>query len=312
MPICDALTRHPVLFASLLLTMVACQGERTSQKFATIPGQGTASGTPSSVPPGAGGGPSAGCGQQAQTGDFHLMAADGKGTMRDYEVLVPTNYDPSIPLPVVFVYHFADGTQADAKSYGIQDATGAASSAIFVYPQGIALNNQGVGWDTSCSGRDMPFFDAMLSSLEKTHCIDQDRVFVAGFSWGCQETVALACCRGDRIRAIAPASCTDEFKTPTDYKTYQSCPVTNRAAVRFTHDDSGGDSAFPAPAFETTTNLLRSFDGCASTAKPTSPSPCRAFDGCAAPVVDCGYPKLDHALPGGWGADTWAFFASLK
>ena len=230
---------------------------------------------------------------------------------RDYEVLVPASYNPSVALALTFAYHGAGGTSAYAKLYGLQDAPGAAAASIFVYPQGVPYQTYGVGWDDSCTGHDIPFFDNMVASLEATYCIDPKRVFVAGFSWGCDQVTALACCRGDKIRAVSAASCTDEYKDPSDYKTYQSCPVTNSAAIRFTHNTTG-DSGYPAPLFATTTTLYRSFNGCSATATPTSPSPCRAFGGCRNPFIDCPYDNLAHATPDGWGRDTWTFFTGVS
>src|SRR4029077_19951125 len=101
----------------------------------------------------------------------------------------------------------------------------------------------------------MVFLDHMLGSLEDSYCIDATRVFAAGFSWGCDFVTGLTCSRGDRIRAVGVASCSDDFTNPADYRPYQSCPVKNSAAIRFTHDASGGDSGYPSPLFATTSAL---------------------------------------------------------
>ncbi len=254
-----------------------------------------------------------GCGSAgAPTGDLHLHALDGKGVTRDYEMLVPASYDPMTPLALTFVYHGAGGDESSAKAFGIQNAAGASAASIFVFPRGIPFQNFGVGWDDACGGYDMVFFDAMVASIESTYCIDASRVFVAGFSWGGDQTTALTCCRGDKLRAVAPASCTDEFGNGADYTTYSNlpCPVANHAAIRFTHDKNG-DPAYPNPLFASTSALFRSFAGCMQSSTATSPSPCVAFDGCTTPYVECPYDGLGHALPGGYGDETWAFFESF-
>ena len=260
-----------------------------------------------------GAGGTAGCGTAgAATGDLHLHANDGNGTARDYELLVPDGYDPATPLALTFVYHGAGGNESSSKGFGIQNAPGAADASIFVFPKGIQFQNYGIGWDDSCGGYDMPFFDAMLESIESTYCIDPARVFVAGFSWGGDQTTALTCCRGDILRAVAPASCTDEFGDAAQYDSYSNlpCPVANHAAIRFTHD-ANGDSAYPNPLFATTSELFRSFNGCNDSSTATSPSPCASYDGCSNAYVECPYDGLGHALPGGYGDDTWSFFASF-
>ncbi len=257
---------------------------------------------------------SAGCGKTGgKTGDFTLQAKDGKGTTRTYEVVVATPYDASTPRALSFVYHGAGGTSAQAKGFGLQSAPGASAAGIFVFPQGIAYANDGVGWDDSCGGYDVPFFDAMLVAIEADYCVDESRVFAAGFSWGGDHTTALACCRGKTFRAVAVGSSTDEFANEADAATYDNlpCPEATTAAIRFTHA-TGGDSAYPAPEFATTSALYRSWNACSSASTAVSPSPCVSYSACASPLVECSYDGLGHALPPGWGDDTWSFFSAAR
>ena len=254
---------------------------------------------------------SAGCGLTGKpTGTLHLKSTDGKGVSRDYELLVPKTYDAATPLAVSFVFHGANATASDAKAFQLQDAPGAAAASLFVFPQGIAFQSYGVGWDDSCSGYDMPFFDHILAALAANYCIDESRVFVAGFSWGGDQATALACCRGDKLRAVAAASCSDEFKDPANYQSYANlpCPVKNDAAIRFTHA-LNGDDALKSPLFATTAALYRSFNGCSTNATGVSDAACRTYTGCAVPFTDCAYDGLNHSLPKSWSNDTWAFFS---
>ena len=258
--------------------------------------------------------PSAGCGVHGKlTGTLKLQAKDGRGTQRDYEVLIPPSYTPSTPLALTFVYHEAGGTSASAKALGLQNAPGAGAASIFVYPQGVPYLNAGVGWNDSCTGYDMPFFDNMLAAVTASYCVDEQRVFAGGFSWGCDHVTALACCRGSKLRAIAAASCSDNFSEPARYQSYlnPSCSAATPPAVRFTHAVSA-DNAYPSPLFATTSALFRSWNGCSASSSATSPSPCRAFDGCRSPLVECAYPGLGHALSSGYGAETWSFFSTLE
>lgn len=308
-----SIARPPVVFAALLASLAgACTRHEKldpARIDSTTSGQGVsvaASATSARTR-------SPGCGLTGKpTGDFHVSTTDGNGVQRDYEVLVPATYSPSVPLAVSFVFHGAGGTSKDAKAFGLQDAAGASGASIFVFPQGIPFQSFGVGWDDRCRGYDMPFFDQMLAALEANYCIDTTRVFAAGFSWGGDQATALACCRGDKLRGIAAASCTDEFANPADYQSYQNlpCPVSSATAVRFTHA-TDSDPGYPSPLFATTANLFRSFAGCAATTTATDPAPCRSYDGCRQPFVECAYPGLGHWIPSGWGKDSWAFFNSL-
>ncbi len=254
---------------------------------------------------------SSGCGKAApRTGDFHLQTTDGNGTARDYEVIVPASYNPSTPLALTFVYHGAGGTQADSKQMGLHTATGAAAASIFVFPQGIYFHPYGIGWDDHCSGRDMVFFDRMAATLKASYCIDESNVFTAGFSWGCDQVTALACCRGSSIRAMAAASCTDEFNSAADYRTYWNspCPSSPKMGIRFTYDPNG-DGGYSAQQFASTAALYRSFNAC--TATGSSGTGCSSVQGCGAPFLDCRYPGMGHTLPANWANDTWSFFAGF-
>jgi len=227
-------------------------------------------------------------------------------------VLVPTGYNPTVPLAVTFIFHGAGGTEAYAKTWGLQQAPSAASASIFVFPQGVDYSGYGVGWNDLCTGYDVVFFDNMLAAIRGTYCIDVNRVNVAGFSWGCDFVTALTCCRGDKIHAVAAASCSDEFANAADYKTYANYPCTanSTAAIRFTHDSNpSGDGQYTGVQFIATRQLFAAINSCSATSVAATPSPCVSYQSCARPLVECAYSGLGHSLPANWAADTWNFFS---
>jgi poly(3-hydroxybutyrate) depolymerase len=255
----------------------------------------------------------AGCGKAApQVGDFHLQTPDKNGTSRDYEVIVPIPYEPNTPLALTFVYHGAGQTQAAAKGFGLQNAPGAPAASIFVFPQGIAFQTDGIGWDDRCSGYDMVFFDHMLSFLTANYCVAEKNVFAAGFSWGCDYVTGLTCCRGSRLRAVAAASCSDDFGNTADYKTYinEPCGAPGTTGIRFTHD-ANGDGAYTAQDFATTAALYRSFDSCSAASTQTALGACVSYQACTEPFLECRYPGLGHTLPPSWANETWSFFSAF-
>jgi poly(3-hydroxybutyrate) depolymerase len=282
---------------------------------------------------------SAGCGKTGQaTGALDLTISDGKIPNHRYKMKVPANYDPQVPLPVVMAFHGLAGNPDSAIGFGIQDAPGALDSAIFVYPQGSVYTDAPfvgqLGWHTQCGSVEMTLVKNILASIEANYCVDQNRIFAAGFSWGCEFVTALNCCEGILLRGISTASCTDEyrkgevtdFKDPNYYLNYDNlnpagvCPGKGNAAIRFTHDSSGGDASYAAPSFTYTSHLYRSINSCSNTSvavdsttlSRVNSSACSSFNGCASPVVECSYRNLGHALPANWGSDTWRFFSSFK
>ena len=230
---------------------------------------------------------------------------------------VPPHYDPVRAYPLLFVFHGADADSRHSSGWGLQDAAGAAGNGIFVFPDGVAFQHYGVGWDDGADGYDLPFFDNMVRDVEAAYCVDTSRVFVAGFSWGGDFAIALACHRGDKIRAVAVNSAADEFKDTANYLTYNGlpCRAQQHPAVRFGHA-VGGDKEYPAPDFATTSKLFQYLNSCAAgsvSAKSTTPAlSCVAYNSCAAGYTECSFDaRIGHALPPNWAQDTWDFFAGF-
>jgi poly(3-hydroxybutyrate) depolymerase len=306
------LIRHAAALALGLLVVLlaaACSGSATPD-----------TGGPAAAPPTAAFGTSLlerspGCGTAGRSGDFTLSTTDGAARPRTYLVHVPADYSASHAYALVFVFHGASGNAAQSHAWGLQDAGTAAHEAIVVFPNGIAFQNYGIGWDDRSDGYDLPFFDHMLKDLKTAYCVDAARVFAAGFSWGGDFAVALACHRGDELTAIAINSATDEFKDKSDYLTYRNLPCATHhpPALRFQHAESG-DAEYPPPYFKTTSRLLQYLNTCSTTASPVpagSSSACVAYPGCRNELVECTYdPRLGHVVPPNWARDTWDFFSS--
>jgi poly(3-hydroxybutyrate) depolymerase len=262
---------------------------------------------------------SAGCGKHSGTGKLKLSTLDGNKHARTFLIEIPADYDASRPYALTFVFHGSGASSSDSYSWGLQRAAGASAGAIFVFPDGIDYRQYGIGWDDSNAGYDLPFFDNMLKDLKAGYCIDSSRVFVAGFSWGGDFVIALACNRGGQIRAVAANSASDEFKDTSNYMTYQNlpCPTRRHPPVRFQHAQDG-DDAFPPPDFATTSKLFRYLNSCTGASASAQSTPtrsgsradsCVAFNGCSSEYIECSFDrKIGHALPPHWAEDTWAFF----
>jgi poly(3-hydroxybutyrate) depolymerase len=243
---------------------------------------------------------------------------DGRGFRRTYLMLLPKNYDPHKTYSLVLVFHGSGATSEASMSWGLQDAHGAADSAVFLFPQGFSFQSNPAGWDNSERGYDTGFFDGMVSDVEEAYCIDRDEVFAMGFSWGGDFVKLLACARGDTVRAVAVNSAGDDLKDHSDFRSYRALPCPSRIhpAVRFVHAVDG-DSAYAAPEFATTSQLYQFLNQCSASSKPVTSSTdvmtCKAFDGCAKQYVECSFnAKIGHALPPNWAQDTWDFFSSFR
>jgi polyhydroxybutyrate depolymerase len=246
--------------------------------------------------------PSAGCGMAAP------MAGNGtidvNGTMRSYIVTLPQSYDPMKPHRLIFAWHGLGGTAASIAQrgyYGLQ--TRAQNSAIFVTGQGLdtmALGMTAPGWD-NMGGRDVNFVKALYARLQSTLCIDENRVFSTGMSYGGIMSNTLGCQMGDVFRAIAPMA-----GSGPGFGGRATC--TGEVAVWMSHGDN--DTVVATSSGMASRDFWVRTNKCQETSKPVEPSPCVSYDGCAAdlPVTFCLFPG-GHTVPAFAAAAIWDFFA---
>lgn len=256
----------------------------------------------SSTAGGTGGGAvSPGCGNAAAPAGEAVRHLTIDGTDRSFIVMAPDAIDPDAPLSLVFVFHGNGGNGEGMKGMGIQNAPGARENAVFVFPDGLPFKGFGVGWNGYCDGYDMELFDTMIATLSADYCVDPARIFAAGFSWGGDMCQSLACCRGEVVRAIAPASGPELYPSG-------ECQGSGRPAFRMTYADN---DAYPPEMFDERIEFYRTEHGCSETSTPIEPSPCIAYDGCDEPVIACEYAGLGHAWPADYGVETWSFFSQF-
>lgn len=246
----------------------------------------------------------AGCGTELPSGANTVEIQVGADT-RQYLISVPTGYDPSTPTPLVFAWHGRGGSGSLARAYfGVEGAS--AGEAIFVYPDGLPLASMGgqTGWDLAPTGYDVAFFDAMLEQVSDGACIDRERVFVTGHSFGGFMSNALSCFRPGEIRAMGSVAGGPPFG---------ACE-SETVAAWITHGTL--DEVVPFSQGEQSRDAMVDRNGCGASEAPIDPAPCVAYDGCSEglPVVWCAHDETDlqgHMWPRFAGPAIWEFFASL-
>ncbi len=242
---------------------------------------------------------SAGCaaGMVAAAGVRNL---DIDGQSRRFTVVVPTGVRAGVTLPLVFAWHGLGGSGALARRYfGVEAA---ATGAVIVYPDALplpAFANR-TGWDLRPEGPDMRFFDAMLAEVTASACIDLDRVFSTGHSFGGYMTNTLGCLRGNVLRAIAPVA------GGLPGGTCLAKPL----AAWIAHGTNDGTVPF-AQGEAARANWAQA-SGCTTTTQPTDPAGCVTYQGCRpeAPLTWCIHTQ-DHAWPPYAGPAIWQFFSRL-
>jgi len=144
--------------------------------------------------------PSAGCGaSQVGAGGDRIELTSG-GVDRWYLREVPAVHDGERPVPVVVDLHgYGEGAEAHVASTEL-GPYGAVAGFVTVTPQG---QGEVASWDTAQDSPDIAFVEDVLDDIERSLCVDTDRVFVVGSSNGAMLAARLACEASDRIAAVA-------------------------------------------------------------------------------------------------------------
>jgi polyhydroxybutyrate depolymerase len=151
----------------------------------------------------------------------------------------------------------------------------------------------------------MAFVKTMLAEFNSKLCIDQQRIFSVGFSFGGMMSDAIGCAIADVFRAIAPMA----GAVPNAEHPYSGCdqPNMHPIAVWMSHGDH--DSVVPLADGKDALNLFIARNKCQAQTAPVAPSPCVAYQGCTPgyPIHYCEFPG-DHGVPSFASAAIWTFF----
>jgi poly(3-hydroxybutyrate) depolymerase len=248
---------------------------------------------------------SAGCGS-AEGLKSGRATIDVSGSAREYILKMPAGYDGTKPYILIFGFHARGGNASQVAGSGNDNYYGLAAragdKAIFVAPEGLDA-----GWRNS-DGRDIVFVKAMLAFFNSKLCVDQQRIFSTGFSFGGMMSDAIGCAMADVFRAIAPMA----GGLPTADHPYSGCDQVNDhpIAVWMSHGDSDTTVAFADG--KAARDLFVKRNQCQTQTSSVTPSPCVAYQGCLAgyPVHWCQF-SGGHAVPDFASKAIWDFFSQF-
>ncbi len=257
----------------------------------------------------AGSGATTGVGGSAGTVGCGVTGSPGSGTYpidvdgleREFNIKLPADYDPSVPYRLIFAWHWLTGTAARVQSagyYGLESRS--AGTTIFVAGQGLDSNgDMEYGWPNT-NGRDVAFARALLEWVRTRYCIDSERIFSTGWSYGGMFSNRLGCEMGDVFRAIAPMSGSGPSRS--------GC--VGQVAAWISHGDQ--DPTVSLGSGEASRDHWAQANHCSTETMPTEPSPCVAYQGCDGgfPVHWCVFPG-GHMQPSFGSSAIWDFFSQL-
>jgi polyhydroxybutyrate depolymerase len=256
---------------------------------------------------------SSGCGKAAA-----LMSGkasiDVAGMMREYILAVPDNYDQNKAYKLIFGWHPWGGSAqqvASGRYYSLESE--AKGEAIFVAPEGLEFGGSGLGWGNT-DGQDSDFLGAMLERFRAGLCIDENRIFSTGFSFGGMMSFAAGCSSTAMMRAIAPmagnimvSGCEDGTR-PVAVMGFHG---THDGVVDISGGQAGRD-VFIERNGCTTETMPAQPSWCDGLADNFLPCSCLAYQGCMAgyPVTWCEY-NADHMPAPSSGKTLWSFFSQF-
>jgi polyhydroxybutyrate depolymerase len=233
------------------------------------------------------------------------------GLERSYRLYLPSDYDPSKPLPLLVALHGGFGTGPAMERVTGFDRLADAARFIVAYPSGIRRSwNAG---DKCCDPArrmgvdDVGFMQDLVAKIESDYRIDSSRVYGAGFSNGAMLLLYTACQDPSVFTAIAVnsgalmSSKCNGGRVPTMLIHGRKDPRIpwNGGSVR-----TGGwsDVTYRQPFLQLVQKIAER-NGCSTSEKvtyDTSPAKCQTYKGCGANEVTwCGVQGMGHQWAGG-------------
>jgi poly(3-hydroxybutyrate) depolymerase len=242
--------------------------------------------------------PTMGCGATTWPAAGNKTITVGAAS-RTYVMHVPTGYDTNRPYPVIFSWHGLTGSQGGF--YSLNTAARAGGAALMVSPQGLDDGMRGTGW-WNMNDADLALVDALITWLSTNYCVDRNRLFSVGFSFGGMFSHLLGCERGNVFRAIAPIA--GSFFS---YYGGRAPMCDNQVPMIGIHGTA--DESVTLASGISARNVWLAKNACTMTTAPSTPSGCVDFQGCATgyPVKWCEHPGT-HMVPSFAADAIWNFF----
>ena len=212
--------------------------------------------------------PSSGCKSSAVAPGAQRVDTTSGGAPRWYLRHVPPSYDGEKPVPLVVDLHgHLEGAEFH-ETHSKLGAFGDAHGFVTITPQGSGSVIP--SWEVEPDSPDVRFIRDLLDEAGRTLCIDDRRVFVAGYSGGAFLASRLACLYANRIAAIAPVAA---LRNPARCKPARPVPVVTFAGTgdEFVAFDGGlGPQAQVTPANDGTGRMLGETSGGKEVARSAS------------------------------------------
>jgi polyhydroxybutyrate depolymerase len=193
----DRQTGRPAKSARLVRTLVTILTAAGALTAAAPTGRATAAaGVPAR--------PSPGCIDGLGSLDQQGMPFSADGDDGAYTEEVPPVASEKRPQPVIVDLHaYEEPGQLQVTLSGLGNY-GKTQGFVTVTPW--IVNRPVPLWQSFAGSRDMAWFGDLLTHVEATSCVDENRVFVTGYSNGAFMASRIACQYSSRVAAVAPVA----------------------------------------------------------------------------------------------------------
>ena len=155
---------------------------------------------------------------------------------RPFTLVLPSNYQPSTPAPLIIALHGYTAESPYAQSYFALGKVADEKGILTVFPSGSKDSNGYLFWNATpaCCNFDSSTVDdeayllSIIDAVSKDHAVDPARIYIIGHSNGGFMAHRMACNQSDRIAAIVSLSGTT-FSNP------KSCNPTSGVSVLQIH-----------------------------------------------------------------------------
>ncbi len=271
---------------------------------------------------------SGGCGQVPPHGAGRVALTldagpEGDGT-RGFYLSVPAGYDPDVPSALVVGYPGTNWLGEQVQPYLGLESVEPQSNEIFVYPDPLwhdfaGWGNLG-GWilgpyaQPADGNEDLVFTEALLDWVEANYCVDTERVFATGHSWGGDMAQVVSCFLGERFTASVPVAANRPywFEAGTEWV---NCSGETAVWTMFgVADDHFTSQAWPGEYGDECRDFWLDTRDCDGADSYTDlgfgeQDECVEFTGCSSPVRYCLYgPDTAHQVPAYYAEAAMEFF----
>jgi polyhydroxybutyrate depolymerase len=211
----------------------------------------------------------------ARGASAEVMRWQVDGETREAIVYAPAASREGESIPLVLSFH---GRGDNMQNFQRTDVHVAWPDAIVVYFQGLETRGGLAGWQVERSqdrDRDLKLVDVALASLRRTYDVDDDRIYVTGFSNGGMFTYLLWAERPGVFAAYAPvAGRIGSSVRPTEPRPLFHVAGEQDPQVRFADQEAAIETAVDVNGVGASTT--RCGDGC-TIYGPDTPAPVMAW-----------------------------------